>query len=307
MCSNFKLQLFSSLPNFVAGGRPSEDTLKHYTEEIDNYLNWCKDNGYNEFEDVKELEAFQYLHYLTNIKNYSAASICLKISAAKTFYFVAKKFGMIGINPFEDVKPKPPVYDDAEFDFFTLADLQTICENIKARTDETAKRDLAIVMLMAVEGCRTVEIYRMNDTDINFERNAILIHGKGKDGYIYPCADTMDCLKDYIAHRPEPANDEQGTPTFIGYSKKFFGARISRNGIRWAVNHILLAVDKKKKGSCCHTLRHSCGTNLYQETRDLRLVQETLRHTDVTTSSRYAHVVDRLEDRKTAKISPLNK
>lgn len=293
------------LKTYISGGSPTEDTLRHYNAEIENFLQWCIDNSYEPLTDVKEPEAFQYLEYLTN-KEYSAASINLKICAARTYYFVAEKLGVsYGVNPFEKVKPKKAAYDDTDFDFFTVDDLKEICSSILARDDATATRDLAIVMLMAVEGLRTVEVHRMNDKDINWNKKTILIHGKGRDAYIYPCEDTFDVMKKYLKDRPEPLADEQGTPFFIGFSKHYFGARISRNGIRWAINHILLSVDKKKDGSSCHTLRHSCGTNLYNETKDLRLVQETLRQKDPQTAARYAHINQKLNDRQTGQISPL--
>ncbi len=294
------------LTRYVAGGRPSEDTLKHYNAEIDNFLSWCNENAYDSLKDVTDAEAFQYLDFL-NKQNYSPASICLKISAAKTFYFVAQKLKQISFNPFESVKPKQPTRDDADFDFFTVEDLKEICDSILKRNDPTAARDLAIVMLMSVEGLRTVEIHRMSDEDFRPETNSILIHGKGKDSYIYPCADTLKVIENYLKTRPEPVKDEYGTPTFLGFSPKFFGVRISRNGIRWSINHILAAVDKKKSGSSCHTLRHSCGTNLYSETKDIRLVQETLRHTDPQTTARYTHVTERTSERPTGNISPFKK
>lgn len=294
-----------SLSRYIAGGRPSDDTLRHYNAEIDNFLAWCSDNGYDPLKDVTDAEAFQYLD---NLSNYAPASICLKIAAAKTFYHVAQKLKQFtGDNPFSAVQPKQPTTSDEDFDFFNLDDLKQICESILKRNDPTAHRDLAIVMLMSVEGLRTVEIHRMSDEDFRPANNSILIHGKGRDNFIYPCQDTLNALNKYLESRPDPVKDEQGTPTFIGYSPKFYGVRISRNGIRWAVNHILLAVDKKKKGSSCHTLRHSCGTNLYAETKDLRLVQETLRHTDPQTTARYAHVVERTDERPTNKISPFSK
>ena len=292
------------LPRYIAGGNPSNDTLTHYNAEIDNFLNWCNANSYDALKDIEEAEAFQYLDYLSK-EDYSAASINLKICAARTFYFVAIRLKIISFNPFDNVKPKKPAYDDGDIDYFTMEELKEICTSILNRDDPTAKRDLAIFMLMSVEGLRTVEIHRLNDKDIFWDKGNILDHGKGKDSYIYPCQDSLDILKSYIETRPEPITDEQGKPTFIGYSQKFFGQRISRNGIRWSINHILLTAGKKEKGRSCHTLRHSCGTNLYEETKDLRLVQETLRHTDPQTTSRYAHIVNRKTERKTAIISPV--
>lgn len=291
------------LSMYIAGGAPTADTLRHYNTEIENFLNWCSLNSYDPLKDVEEPEAFQYLDYL-NKKDYSPASINLKICAARTFYFVAKKLKVFGDNPFEAVKPKKANYDDTDFEFLSLEELNAICQSVINRNDATASRDLAIVMLMAVEGLRTVEVHRMNDQDINFNKKSILIHGKGRDAYIYPCEDTFTILEKYLSERPEPVDDEEGTPTFIGFSPKFYAMRISRNGIRWAINHVLEINEKKTKGNSCHMLRHSCGTNLYNETKDLRLVQETLRQKDPQTAARYAHVNQRLNERNTAQISP---
>lgn len=56
-------------------------------------------------------------------------------------------------------------------------------------------------------------------------------------------------------------------------------------------------------GLSCHVFRHSCGTNLYAETKDLRLVQDTLRHRDPKVTARYAHLTGRLEHRSTSVIA----
>jgi len=41
-----------------------------------------------------------------------------------------------------------------------------------------------------------------------------------------------------------------------------------------------------------HDLRHSCGTRLYQVTRDLLVVQRHLRHSSARTSEVYAHLAE---------------
>ena len=303
---NIPFDVKAIVPRYIAGGAPTSDTLRHYDEEISNFLNWCSGNAYEPLKDIAEPEAYQYLDYLTS-QLLSPATINLKICAARTFYFVANRLNLFGENPFKTVKPKKPVYDDADFEFFNIEELKEICEYIIARNDIVSNRDLAIVMLMAVEGLRTVEVHRMSDEDINWKNKSILVHGKGRDSYIYPCEDTFEILQKYLDTRIEPVRDEQGTPTFISYSAKYEGSRISRNGLRWIINAILTALGKKTEGNSCHSLRHSCGTNLYSATKDLRLVQETLRHKDPMTSARYAHAAERIEQRQTSQASPFKK
>jgi integrase len=41
-----------------------------------------------------------------------------------------------------------------------------------------------------------------------------------------------------------------------------------------------------------HNLRHTCGTRLYEETRDLQVVAKHLGHSSTKTAEIYAHLAD---------------
>src|SRR5205085_6696813 len=63
--------------------------------------------------------------------------------------------------------------------------------------------------------------------------------------------------------------------------------------LRIAMKKAEIKVEKGKYGF--HIFRHSAGTLLYEKSRDLKLVQGTLRHSDVsTTSNIYAHLGDKV-------------
>ncbi|HXG65597.1 MAG TPA: tyrosine-type recombinase/integrase [Blastocatellia bacterium] len=65
-------------------------------------------------------------------------------------------------------------------------------------------------------------------------------------------------------------------------------------------NHLYKAMDKAgiKRGKGTHgfhIFRHSAGSLLYAKSRDLKLVQGTLRHADIsTTSDIYVHLDDKV-------------
>ncbi|TYO96315.1 phage integrase family protein [Geothermobacter ehrlichii] len=58
----------------------------------------------------------------------------------------------------------------------------------------------------------------------------------------------------------------------------------------------------KRDGLSYHALRHTCGALLYQATRDIRAAQETLGHSNISTSAGYAHIVERGQARYTWQI-----
>lgn len=172
------------------------------------------------------------------------------------------------------------------------------------KSEFLCRRNMLIVMLMGVEGLRNVEVHRLNDEDIDWNHNVIFIRGKGHDGYIYPGRKTMQLIRNYLSCRPQAVRDGILTPLLISNSRNAKNKRLSRNGIRYIMNRALTLVGLKEKGIACHVLRHSCGTNLYAKTKDLRLVQETLRQRDPKITARYAHVQERMEHRYTDEITP---
>ena len=137
-----------------------------------------------------------------------------------------------------------------------------------------------------------------------------MIRGKGHKGRlepIYPCDETFAVLEEYLKAIPmdrEIKKDGVLTPLILSSSNRNLLGRISRNGLRSIMNKALDACDLKHPGYSCHVFRHSCGTNLYHETKDLRLVQDVLRHRDPKITARYAHVADRLNKRYTSKLVP---
>lgn len=50
-------------------------------------------------------------------------------------------------------------------------------------------------------------------------------------------------------------------------------------------------------------LRHTCGTLLYKDTKDLQIVKQVLRHSNVNITSKYAHIYNKMDKRYTTGIN----
>ena len=248
----FILHYAEFIRRVVAKGNPSDDTMRHYCNQIDFFIRWCLSHERNPLA-MNEYQLIMYREFLLN-RQYKADSIQVMLVAVKAFYAAAKKVGLIGINPATELEaPSIGSNSEALLHYYTPQQMN--------------------------------EIVHVFDEDTNFftrYRNTLILYLMGVEG-----------LKDGVL-----------TPLILSSSNRNLMGRISRNGIRSIMNKALTACDLKHPGYSCHVFRHSCGTNLYKETKDLRLVQDTLRHRDPKITARYAHVADRLSKRYTSKLVP---
>lgn len=283
---------------YISNGNPSDDTKHSYYSAIDAFLDWCHKIRLNPFK-VTEQQMLYYRSMLINEK-YKASSVKFKLTAIRRFYYVAVKYNMIKVNPAVDVKAqKDPDNFMPVIQFFTSKQLGTLIDFID-ESDEIGLRNKTMIYLMAVEGLRTVEIHRMNVQNIDFNLGTIYIQGKGHNDMIYPSEETLKLLDRYINIRTyKPVYP---TPVFTSTSNRNKGGRMARQNIRWNITNLLEEVHLKRPGKACHILRHTCGTLLYAETKDIQIVKQVLRHKTIEMTSRYSHVVDGMAKRYTSAI-----
>ena len=300
----FITHFYEYLPRYIAGGAPTADTRDTYELAIRLFLHWCMEQGLHPLNDVHDYQIRVYMEEMRT-RGYSAATLMIKGAAIRAFYKVAERLSFIAENPCADLQLRNPQHLDEDYKYLTVDQIKEICEGLAADKNALRRlRNLLIVYLMGVEGLRVVEVMRLSDEDIDWQRGRIEIRGKGHAGIIYPCEETFQLLKAYIETRGAIPPEKRLTPTIISCSPNNRNGRITRVGIRYVINKALTDAGLKQPGYACHLFRHSCGTNLYQETKDLRVVQETLRQRSPKVTAKYAHVHDRMEKRYTGGISP---
>jgi integrase/recombinase XerD len=137
-------------------------------------------------------------------------------------------------------------------------------------------------------GClRASELCNLDDQDLDLKTLTIHVRaGKGgRDGIAYISNDCAKTLKKYLEVRP-PLEIEDRRPLF--YSD--FGKRWERRSI----NRMFIYYKKKagieKAGGVHVFARHTAASILVANGCDLRLIKELLRHKDIRTTLRYAHV-----------------
>lgn len=145
-------------------------------------------------------------------------------------------------------------------------------------------RDRAVLELLYSSGLRVSELSGLNQEDVNVREGLVKIRGKGKKERIAPIGrKALDALKAYMIERVILKKKDKAL--FLNRS----GKRLTDRGVRRiVVKYARSALIDGKIGP--HTLRHTFATHLLQGGADLRVIQELLGHSSLSTTQKYTHL-----------------
>jgi integrase/recombinase XerC len=148
-------------------------------------------------------------------------------------------------------------------------------------------RDKALILAMYSAGLRISELFTLSIKELEDDCLSARVIGKGdKERYVFFSEEAGRSIKEYLPARS--ARIKGAFPTDRVFINRRGGA-LSVAGIRWIINQYgnRSGLDKHIHP---HALRHSFATHLVNSGCDVRLVQELLGHTSITTTQRYTHV-----------------
>lgn len=147
-----------------------------------------------------------------------------------------------------------------------------------------ASRNRLIIKIILYTGIRVSEAINIELKDFNKDGDAFIIQvrGKGNKPRVVMIKANI-ILKDLNEWNDiKPKNN-----TLLLCNQK--AKALSQAYISSIVEKILLSIGIRKEKNGAHMLRHTFATMLYQKSKDLILVQESLGHADINTSRIYTH------------------
>ena len=211
-----------------------------------------------------------------------AVSIRLFTKWATKKGFLAKDIGLTLATP-KGHRTLPEVLSVADA---TVA-MDSLATRVAEEESATSIRDCAILEVLYASGARVSELCGLDLDDIDYQRNTILVLGKGNKERTIPLGNpAMKALNNWIkSARSEMANGGSGEAVFLGVR----GKRIDQRTVRTVVYEALEALEGAQRLGP-HALRHSAATHLLEGGADLRTVQEILGHASLATTQIYTHV-----------------
>ena len=238
---------------------------------------------YFDKKDITKLSSKDLESYIMTLNEYAPSSISRNISSIKSFYNYLYKSNIINNNPSETLKePKLGIHLPS---YLTIDEVNALLDiDIKDNYDY---RNKAILELMYATGLRISEVINLEFKNIDFDDCIVRIIGKGSKERIVPINDyALDALKDYIdIARPNMLIKGDNNYLFLNNH----GQKMTRQGIFKMIKKECERSGIEKSISP-HTLRHTFATHLLENGADLRVIQELLGHSDISTTQIYTHI-----------------
>ncbi|MGC8971112.1 MAG: site-specific tyrosine recombinase XerD [bacterium] len=256
----------------------SKNTLSSYRIDLIELSQFLEERNSSLLKATKEYIA-QFINMLSE-RGFTNNTIIRKLASIRTFFKYLLNEGIIkeDLVSFLDTPKKEKKIPKVLFE----DQIKELLEQPLLQQQEYA-RERSILELLYSCGLRVSEIVNLTINDVNLEEGFIRVKGKGNKERIVPLGSkAISALREYLSQRKH-----------IKEKRLFLNSRnkgLTRQSIWFIVkqfaNNVGLDISP-------HTLRHSFATHLLDNGADLRVVQELLGHSSISTTQIYTHVSNR--------------
>jgi integrase/recombinase XerC len=271
--------------------RNSQHTVLAYQRDLRQMAAFLRERvgGPLELGHVDKLSLRAWLGQLARVN--VATSIARKLASVRAFFTYLRRAGLISSDPTAliaspKLRRKLPAFlgaDAAEQVMLAPA------EQLRLREIERL-RDAVVLELLYGCGIRVSELAALDVPDLMLDESTLRVLGKGGKERMVPIGSkALTALKTYLPRRAELVSRGKG-------AQDTSAVLLSRDGRRLGVRRIQILVQRYgalgagRPDLHPHALRHTCATHMLEGGADLRVIQEMLGHSSISTTQRYTHV-----------------
>lgn len=254
------------------------NTIDAYRRDLTAFCDFLLDTEkIDEFEKIKRIHINCYIKILHD-NNYSPTSVTRKIASIRGWFRwlsaneIISQDPSLGIELPRLTKKLPRVISVSEIE-----------EMLNNKLDETQQ---VIIELLYGAGLRVSELIGLELNNIELSSRYVRCIGKGSKERIIPIGEkAQKAIAGYLKIR------QILIKKYKLETKQFL---IKENGHLMTRQDVYVFIKQQgellRKHISPHTLRHSFATHMLENGADLRVVQELLGHSDVSTTQLYTHV-----------------
>lgn len=259
-------------------------TVSAYTADLKDYASFLDTRGIRTLDAIDRSTVVAYEADLLD-RGYAVSSVKRRISVLASFHRFLVREDYVHSNPTATVKlPKIP---DRLPDVLSIQQIETMFSE-PSEQKPLSQRDRVILEVLYGCGLRVSECTGLDLGDCMLDEGFLRVVGKGNKERIAPISGiAQQLLSDYLEKvRPELVR-AYAKPTGAVFLNAR-GGRLTRQSVHAIVAAAGLSIGIENLHP--HTLRHSFATHMLEGGADLRVIQEILGHSDISTTQIYTHV-----------------
>ncbi len=269
----------------------SKNTVNAYRRDLTGFVEFLLKSKVD-IEDVDAESVSKFVSEL-RVRGLSESSIARKVVAIRSWYAFMEKDAGVKNKVKEYLPPKIPKRLPKALTIDEVSRLINSCDD-----SIIGIRNRALLEVLYATGARVSEVVLLNTADITKSEDSVVtvkVKGKGGKERLVPLGSfAQNALDQYLVRaRPVLLKKKSTAALFLNET---LGTRLSRQS-GWQV--VKDSADRAKITSevSPHSLRHSFATHLLDGGADIRVVQELLGHSSVTTTQIYTLVtIDKLRE-----------
>ena len=275
----------------------SKNTTSAYKRDLARFTEYL----HNQSIEVNELTTPLMAEFVATLRGkggpapLAESSISRAVVAIRNFYeFASKEEGFL--NPIKEFAP--PKIPKRLPKALAIAEIESLISHAVYEGYLLSLRNVALIELLYATGGRVTELVSLTISDISKlgeeETLTIRLLGKGGKERIVPVGKfAQESLDQYLVRvRPSLLKERRSDALFLNARGGVLTRQSAWSIVAKAAERAGIAQDVTP-----HSLRHSFATHLLDGGADIRVVQELLGHSSVTTTQIYTLVtIDRLRE-----------
>lgn len=250
----------------------SQNTLEAYRRDLSEFS-----QGVEDITKVDRMSINMFIRKLRENK-LAPSSIIRKMASLRGFFKWASSAGIIDKNP-ESTLEQPKVPQ-------RLPKVVSIKEIEEMLHNNLTPLEHVIMELLYSCGLRVSELVNLKTSDIDLSSKYVRCFGKGSKERIIPIGEiAKKAVTEYMPERDFLVKKYNLNTKLLLIQNS--GRFITRQDVYTFIHAQGKLIHKNISP---HTLRHSFATHLLENGADLRVVQELLGHSDVSTTQLYTHI-----------------
>ncbi|MBL4875053.1 MAG: site-specific tyrosine recombinase XerD [Cohaesibacteraceae bacterium] len=273
----------------------ADNTLESYRYDLEDFCSFITGSS----DGLAQIGADQIRKYLSMLhaQGFASSTAARRLSALKQFFKFLYQERIRPDDPTTSIdaprrtKPLPNILTVQEVD--RLIEAAKFNASMDGPTEGRRLRAMRLYALLEVlyaTGMRVSELVSLPGSAATTDSRYLMVMGKGRKERIVPLnAASRQAMQDYLLERNNIKGEYKGPWLFPSSGKT---GHLTRQAFARDLKSLAAHTGIGASRVSPHVLRHAFASHMLQNGADLRMVQQLLGHTDISTTQIYTHVLD---------------